>query len=147
MPRTWRARSGWRWKRPVRPPKPGGGARDAMRFSRRHPDAGIHEPNMTPLIDVSLVLVVILMVATPMACQSGIAVQSASRSGRKAAEQAKAERIELAVTADGRVTVNRISVARDSLAIALRPLLQLSPTGLVVVRCDDGVPHGDFVSI
>ena len=33
---------------------------------------GIFEPNMTPLIDVSLVLVVILMVATPMAFQSAI---------------------------------------------------------------------------
>ena len=102
---------------------------------------------MTPLIDVSLVLVVILMVATPMAFQSGIAVQSASRTGRKAAEQAKSDRIELSLTADGRVTVNRTSVSRDSLAIALRPLLQLSPTGLVVLRCDDQVPHGDFVSV
>ena len=119
-----------------------------MRFhGRRHLDAGIHEPNMTPLIDVSLVLVVILMVATPMAFQSGIAVQSASRSGRKAAEHSKADRIEVAVLADGRVNVNLRSVPRDSLAVALRPLLQLSPNRLVVLRCDDGVPHGDFVSV
>jgi biopolymer transport protein ExbD len=119
-----------------------------MRFySRRQVDPGIHEPNMTPLIDVSLVLVVILMVATPMAFQSGIAVQSASRSGRKAVEQAKTDRIELAVLADGRIDVNRRSVPRDSLAVALRPLLQLSPNRLVVLRCDDSVPHGDFVSV
>ena len=119
-----------------------------MRFySRRHPEQGIHEPNMTPLIDVSLVLVVILMVATPMAFQSGISVQSASRTGRKAVEQAKADRIELAVRLDGRVDVNRRSVPRDSLSVALRPLLQLSPTRFVVLRCDDGVPHGDFVGV
>ena len=119
-----------------------------MRFhSRRHAEPGIHEPNMTPLIDVSLVLVVILMVATPMAFQSGIAVQSANRSGRKAVEQAKTDRIELAVLADGRIDVNRRSVPRDSLAVALRPLLQLSPNRLVVLRCDDAVPHGDFVRV
>jgi biopolymer transport protein ExbD len=119
-----------------------------MRFhSRRHVDAGIHEPNMTPLIDVSLVLVVILMVATPMAFQSGIAVQSAARSGKKAAEHAKPDRIEVAVRQDGRVDVNRRSVPRDSLAVALRPLLQLSPNRLVVLRCDDGVPHGTFVGV
>ena len=116
-------------------------------YSRRHPDQGIHEPNMTPLIDVSLVLVVILMVATPMAYQSGIAVQSANRSGRKAVEQTKSDRIELAVKADGTVVVNRRTVARDSLAFALRPLLELSPNRLVVLRCDDAVPHGDFVSV
>ena len=116
-------------------------------FARRHPDQGIHEPNMTPLIDVSLVLVVILMVATPMAFQSGIAVQSASRSGRKAVEQAKTDRIELTLQTGGRVIVNRSNVARDSLAVALRPLLQLSPDRQVVLRCDDSVPHGDFVSV
>src|SRR5512145_313135 len=93
---------------------------DPMRKERRrHPDTGIYEPNMTPLIDVSLVLVVILMVATPMAYQSGINVQSASRSGQKAAEQVKIERIELNLAADGRVTVNRRQVPADSLGWAL----------------------------
>jgi len=119
-----------------------------MRFHSRRPvDPGIHEPNMTPLIDVSLVLVVILMVATPMAFQSGIAVQSAARSGKKAVEHAKPDRIEVAVRQDGRVDVNRRSVPRDSLAVALRPLLQLSPNRLVILRCDDGVPHGTFVGV
>lgn len=119
-----------------------------MRSPRKQPPQdGIHEPNMTPLIDVSLVLVVILMVATPMAFQSGIAVQAAVRGGRAAERDARVERIELAVTADGRVSVNRVTVPRDSLASALRPLLAASPTGTVVVRCDDGVPHGEFVAV
>jgi biopolymer transport protein ExbD len=119
-----------------------------MRSSaRRSAEAGIHEPNMTPLIDVSLVLVVILMVATPMAFQSGIAVQSAAKSGRKAAAHERSDRIELAIRSDGRVDVNRRSVALDSLAVALGPLLQLSPDRFVVLRCDDGVPHGVFVSV
>ena len=108
---------------------------------------GIYEPNMTPLIDVSLVLVVILMVATPLAFQSGIAVNAATASGRAAADRAKVERVELTVQADGRVRVNRDVVERTALAAALRPLLEQSPSGLVVVRCDDEVPHGDFVSV
>ncbi len=119
-----------------------------MRFHRRRrAETGIYEPNMTPLIDVSLVLVVILMVATPLAFQSGIAVQAAIRGGQKAVERTQAERIELIVATDGRVMVNRASVPRDSLASALRPLLQASPTGLVVVHCQDQVPHGEFVGV
>src|SRR5512134_2731214 len=119
-----------------------------MRFHRRrHGSDGIYEPNMTPLIDVSLVLVVILMVATPMAYQSGINVHSASRSGRKAVEHEKIERIELGVAANGRLTVNRMAVAADSLGWALTPLLRASPNSVVVLRCDDGVPHGRFVSV
>jgi biopolymer transport protein ExbD len=119
-----------------------------MRFhSRRHADAGITEPNMTPLIDVSLVLVVILMVATPMAFQSGITVQSTGRSGRKAETRTKPDRIELAVRSDGWVDVNRKSVPRDSLSVALRPLLRLSTSHFVVIHCEDGVPHGTFVGV
>jgi len=119
-----------------------------MRFHRRrHGSDGIYEPNMTPLIDVSLVLVVILMVATPLAFQSGIGVQTASKSGRAAEAAAKVERIELGVRADGMVSVNRAVVPLDSLESALRPLIAASPTGLVVLSCEDGVPHGRFVSV
>lgn len=118
------------------------------RFRRAQPQQeGIHEPNMTPLIDVSLVLVVILMVATPLAFQSGIAVQAAARGGRAAAKDAHAERIELTVTAAGLVTVNRVTVPRDSLGAALKPLLEASPSGTVIVRCEDGVSHGAFVGV
>jgi biopolymer transport protein ExbD len=113
----------------------------------RQPTDGIHEPNMTPLIDVSLVLVVILMVATPMTLQSGISVQGAARSGRAAAAVKKLERIEVSVRNDGYVDVNHQSVLADSLGAALRPLLADSPTGMVVVQCGDQVSHGTFVSV
>ena len=114
---------------------------------RRYSEPGIYEPNMTPLIDVSLVLVVILMVATPMAYQSGIAVNSASRSGKQAVNPTKVERIELAMFADNSVTVNRKTVPRDSLEIVLRPLILATPNAIVVLRCEDSVPHGDFVGV
>ena len=114
---------------------------------RRYSEPGIYEPNMTPLIDVSLVLVVILMVATPMAYQSGIAVNSASRSGKQAVQPTKVERIELAMFADNTVTVNRKTVPRDSLEIVLRPLILATPNAIVVLRCADSVPHGDFVGV
>jgi len=106
----------------------------------------IVEPNMTPLIDVSLVLVVILMVATPLAFQSSIAVNTANKAG-KAAEEARTERIELAVHADGTIGVNRMIVPREALSVTLKPLIEGSATRMVVVRCDDGVLHGAFVSV
>jgi len=107
---------------------------------------GIFEPNMTPIIDVSLVLVVILMVATPMAFQSGIAVHAASASGR-AAVQAPQARVELTVATDGSVWVNREHVARAQLPGRLGPLLAGTSSRTVVVRCEDAVTHGDFVSV
>jgi biopolymer transport protein ExbD len=119
-----------------------------MKTRRRQPSSdGIHDPNMTPLIDVSLVLVVILMVATPLALQSGIAVQAAARSSRAAKPEEKVERIEVSVKADGLVEVNHHAIPRDSLSGALRPLIASSPTGTVVVQCADGVAHGTFVGV
>ena len=44
---------------------------------------GIYDPNLTPLIDVCLVLVVILLVATPMTLQSGITVSRAAVRGAR----------------------------------------------------------------
>ena len=108
---------------------------------------GIHEVNVTPIIDVALVLVIILMVATPLAFQSSIAVSGGTASGKTALERGRSERVELEVHADGTVEVNRLRVNRESIGTALRPLIAKSVTGLVVVRCDPGVAHGDFVSV
>lgn len=120
-----------------------------MRLRRRHGpgDEAITDPNMTPLIDVSLVLVVILMVATPLAFQSSIGVQAAGSSGRKAAATARTERIELSVHEDGTVGVNSLVVRSEALESTLRPLIERSATRMVVVRCDDSVPHGTFVRV
>ena len=107
----------------------------------------ITDPNMTPLIDVSLVLVVILMVATPLAFQSSIGVNTAARTGKQALEAARSARIELFVHADGTVGVNRMVVPRVALHATLQPLLDQSSTRMVVVRCDDDVPHGEFVGV
>jgi biopolymer transport protein ExbD len=114
--------------------------------SAGRPADGIYEPNMTPLIDVSLVLVVILMVATPLAFQSGIGVHAAAASG-KAAVSDRDARVEIVVAADGTVSVNRMRVPRAELASRLRPLLTASSGRTVVVRCEDNVPHGEFVAV
>ena len=118
--------------------------RNAKRAARAE---GIFEVNMTPLIDVSLVLVVILMITTPMAFQSGIQIRNAASSGQASAEKVRTERIEITVIAPDSIMVNRNVVARSGLSGLLRPLLALSATKTVVVRCHDNVPHGSFVSV
>src|SRR5215468_5375420 len=111
-----------------------------MRNGKRAARAeGIYDVNMTPLIDVSLVLVVILMVATPMAFQSSIAVKSAAASGKAAKLSSQAEWIEISILSEDSVRVNRMVVKRSALESQIAPLLAASPTRQVVVRCDDHV--------
>lgn len=116
------------------------------RWRMRNPES-IFEPNMTPLIDVCLVLVVILMVATPMAFQSSIGVQKAAKAGKAAAIAVKSERVEISIVSADTVTVNRTTVVRRDLPLLLKPLLQLSNTKTVIVHCADTVPHGAFVGV
>jgi len=117
-----------------------------MRRAPRKSENGIYEPNMTPLIDVSLVLVVILMVATPLALQSSIGVARASTNGAKATPE-RTEWVEVTIISADRVRVNREEVARGALSSVLAARLGESATRRVLVRCDDTVPHGAFVAV
>ena len=107
-------------------------------------EAGV---NMTPLIDVSLVLVVILLLATPFALESSIAVQRSGAAARQKARDDRLEYIELRVVSEDSVEVNRHHVARNQLAATLTPLLERSSRRQVVVRCGDQVSHGTFVDV
>jgi biopolymer transport protein ExbD len=102
---------------------------------------------MAPLIDVSLVLVVILLVAMPLAFQSSIAVRNAMASGRKAEERTRTERVEIALVSEDSVLVNRTLVAREALPDVLPPIVEASATRQVIVRCVDTVSHGAFVNV
>lgn len=105
------------------------------------------EVNMTPLIDVSLVLVVMLILATPLAFESRIDVSSAAQSGAKAKEEKPSERIEIIIQSDDNVTVNRTPVNRAALVSTLQPLMAASVDHGVFVGCEPGVSHGAFVDV
>lgn len=105
------------------------------------------EVNMTPLIDVSLVLVVMLLLATPLALESSFALRDAPASGRTAAADEAVERVELSIVSENEVRVNRDVVLVDALAGTLRPMLQGEVPPAVVVACADAVPHGAFVRV
>jgi len=107
---------------------------------------GIYDVNMTPLIDVSLVLVVILLVATPMALQSSITLQK-SGGNPQAAVAPVAQRITIAVESETDVLVNGVAVPRAELRAHLRPLLAAGTQGPVVVLCAPEVTHGTFVNV
>jgi biopolymer transport protein ExbD len=105
------------------------------------------EVNMTPLIDVSLVLVVMLILATPLAFESRIDVSTAAQSGKKAEVEKPSERIEIIVESDENVRVNQTRVKRAALQSALQPLMAASVDHGVFVGCEPGVTHGAFVDV
>jgi len=119
-----------------------------MRWNRPQEDNGtLSEVNLTPLIDVSLVLVVILLLATPLAFESSFGVRKTAATARKASDVKKEARIELAIESDSMVRVNKTVVAIEDLGDVLAPLIAESATRDVTVRCEGGVAHGTFVHV
>ena len=106
-----------------------------------------HEVNMTPLIDVSLVLVVMLLLATPLAFESSINVRKSDATARTAEEKSDDNRIELTIVSDDSVRVNRTTVARADLSPFLQPMFATHRDQLVVIQCGDRVSHGAFVDV
>jgi biopolymer transport protein ExbD len=119
-----------------------------MRWNRlQKNDGNVAEVNLTPLIDVSLVLVVILLLATPLAFESSFGVRKTVATARKASEVEKEARIELTIESDSTVRVNKTVVTVEELGDFLAPLIAASANRDVTVNCADGVAHGTFVHV
>ena len=106
-----------------------------------------HDVNMVPLIDVSLVLVVMLLLATPLAFESRIDVANASKTAQKAEQVEKSERVEVHMISNESVRVNKTTVPVAELGGVLTPLLAASADHGVLVSCATGVSHGAFVQV
>ena len=118
-----------------------------MRWNRiRSEDGSLNEVNMTQLIDVSLVLVVILLLATPLAFESAFGLARARAGAQEAAEEREVARVEIDIVDDATVRVNRETVAVAELGGHLQPLLAAGPPQ-VTVTCADAVAHGTFVTV
>jgi biopolymer transport protein TolR len=96
----------------------------------------LSEINVTPLVDVMLVLLVIFMVTTPMLQRAtDVDLPRAARSELK-----DEERITLTLTRDGRVYLNAQEVPRERLAERLAALA--AGERVVHFRGDAQVPYG-----
>jgi len=100
----------------------------------------ITRPNMTPLIDVALVLVIILLVTAPMLSVADLPVNLPQAATREAENE---RNVSITLGADGRLAVDEQVVTVDGLVAALQ--IRLAEPGnrdvLVVVRADSGAPY------
>jgi biopolymer transport protein ExbD len=100
----------------------------------------ITKPNMTPLIDVALVLVIILLVTAPLMSVADLPVNLPQARTREAEDE---RNVSITLGADGRLAVDERLVLPATLVAALRE--RLAEPGnqdvLVVVRADSGTPY------
>lgn len=118
-----------------------GGARRRKR-SRTRP---MSEINVTPFVDVMLVLLIIFMVAAPL-LTVGVPVElPKSAAGALAVDQE--EPLTITLTAEGSVQIQTTEVARDTLVPRLRGIAAERSSDKVFLRADGSVPYADVMQI
>jgi biopolymer transport protein TolR len=118
-----------------------------MAFGRLERPSGaqpMSEINMTPLIDVMLVLLVIFIITAPLMV-SAVKVDLPQAQGTQAADAPKF----IAVTIDpaGQTYVNDAPMDKPALANALTDAAKRNPNTEVRLRADSTVPYGRVVEV
>jgi biopolymer transport protein ExbD len=96
------------------------------------------DPNMTPLIDLTFLLLITFIITFPM-LEQGISIKL-PRGKTEKIEQNKSQAITVAL--DGKVYFNNREISADELENELRQLAEQDPQPPVLVRCDERVEYG-----
>jgi biopolymer transport protein TolR len=111
-----------------------------------HDDLGdMAEINVTPLVDVMLVLLIIFMVTAPMLTQ-GLDVSLPQAEG-KSFEMASANPAKITIARSGAVYVDGIAVGSHELDLTLGPMLRTRRIKRALLEADEGVPYGKVVAV
>lgn len=102
--------------------------------------------NVTPIIDVALVLVIILLVTAPLLSVADLPVDLPQAQTREAEDE---RNVSITLSTTGALAVDETVVSREHLAPVLQSKLAESGNDnvLVVVRADSGAPYADVRSL
>src|SRR5262245_38127628 len=106
--------------------------------------AELHEINVTPFIDVMLVLLIIFMVAAPLSTVD-IAVDLPVSTAKPQPKPDKP--LFLTVKADLSLAIGNDSVSRDRFAAALDDATEQNREKRIFLRADKTVPYGELMAV
>ncbi|MCB1339087.1 MAG: protein TolR [Maritimibacter sp.] len=112
----------------------------ARRGRRRGKHRGmVAEINITPMVDVMLVLLIIFMVAAPL-MTVGVPVEL-PKTAATALPSVEEEPLTVSITADGAITLMKTEIAMDELVSKLRAIAVERTDDKVFLRADGKVPY------
>jgi biopolymer transport protein ExbD len=96
--------------------------------------------NVTPLVDVMLVLLIIMMIVAPL-LQKGVDVKLPTASNTVDKPETQDQTV-VAVTADGRLHLNSREVAEQDLATKVAEVLENKKERIVLIKADEDAAYG-----
>jgi len=102
------------------------------------------EINVTPLVDVMLVLLIIFMVTAPL-IQTGVKVELPQ--AKTPPVQVEEQKLVLAVTKDKRVFVADVEIPVDALAAKLKANAKLQKDKELYLHADRALPYGFVMEV
>jgi biopolymer transport protein TolR len=103
-----------------------------------------NEPNVTPMIDVLLVLLIIFMMVIPMA-RKAIDIQLPDPNPAVAPANAVSQQIVLEVLPNGAFAVNKEPLTKDNLTKRLKEIYDPRPDKLIFIKGDPTVKYQDVI--
>ncbi|MDH5410435.1 MAG: protein TolR [Alphaproteobacteria bacterium] len=119
----------------------GNGGRAARRGTRHRPMAEI---NVTPFVDVMLVLLVVFMVTAPL-LTVGVPVDLPKT--KAAVISSPDEPIVISIDAQNRVFIQETAVPLENLAVRLMAITGANPETRIFVRADKGIAYGTVMEV
>jgi len=121
--------------------KSGGGRRGR----RRGKSAAMSEINVTPFVDVMLVLLIIFMVAAPL-LTVGVPIEL-PKTAASALPTEQEEPLTITMAADGRLLIQTQDVADADLIPKLQAIAAERTTDKVFLRADGGIPYSRVAQV
>ena len=106
--------------------------------------AEVHEINVTPFIDVMLVLLIIFMVAAPLAT---VDIQVNLPASTAEPQQRPDKPLFLSVKSDLSIALGNDTVARELLGSTLDAAAKGDKGTLIFLRADKTVPYGELIDV
>jgi biopolymer transport protein TolR len=121
------------------PARPGGGRRSR---ARRH--APMHEINVTPFVDVMLVLLIVFMVTAPL-LTVGVPLELPETRGQQL--QTSKEPLIISVQRDGKVYIQETEIPIGDVATRLKAIAKSGYDEQIFIRGDKGIDYGTVMRV
>jgi len=117
-----------------------------MAFKAKAPST-VSDINVTPLVDVMLVLLIVFMLITPM-LQKDVTVDMAKANNAiKMADADKEDAVVISITRDGKIYLKKNPISLDKVTTKVKDMIANRLGKTVYLKCDARAKYGDVVNV